>query len=258
MTPNLSVVIPAYNEADRLPPFLADVRGYLRRTHRPDGEVIVVDDGSLDGLGDAVRRIAADWPQLTLLRHESNRGKGAALRTGILAASGEFILLADADGATPIEHEAGLREALERGADVAVGSRLCDGRGVSRQRHWHRALSGRTFAWLTRHLLALPVRDTQCGFKMFRQATATGLIPRCRERGYLLDVELLALAQQTGCRIAEVAVSWRDVPGSKLRVARDGPKMLLGLWRVRGSVLAQMRSTAPLRGEETPAVGAIP
>jgi dolichyl-phosphate beta-glucosyltransferase len=229
----VSVVIPAYNESKRLPPYLAAIRAYFQAARPLDYEVIVVDDGSGDGLSEHVGRVAAGWPQLSVLRHTCNQGKGAAIRTGVLAASGGLILLADADGATPIEEEAKLRSAIGRGADIAVGSRLAAAAGVTRSRACHRRLFGRAFAWLARRLLALPVRDTQCGFKMLRRGAGQRLIPLCREPGYLLDLELLAWARALRYRVAEVAVSWAEVPGSKLRLVRDGWAMFRGLWRIR-------------------------
>jgi dolichyl-phosphate beta-glucosyltransferase len=241
---DLSLVIPAFNEADRLPPYLRAIRDYLPGAALNGFEVIVVDDGSTDDTAGVVARSFADWPDLRVLRRSPNRGKGAAVRYGVLAAGGEFILVTDADGATPIEEESKLRVAIGRGADLAVGSRMLKSPGVDRNRRWHRELSGRAFAWIAGTLLSLTVRDPQCGFKMLRRNVAVRLARRCRERGYLLDAELLALAQSLGYRISEVAVSWREVPGSKLRLARDAWAMLRGLRRIRNSI----RSAGPSDG----------
>jgi dolichyl-phosphate beta-glucosyltransferase len=244
MATRLSIVIPAYNEAERLPPYLAEIRDYLRKAHWLDWELVVVDDGSQDGL----EHVLEDRDGLVLLRHERNQGKGAALLTGVTAASGELVLLADADGATPIAEERRLREAIEQGADLAVGSRLALDRTATRERTWHRELCGRSFAWFVRRLLSLPVHDTQCGFKMFRKEAGLALFALCRERGYLLDVELLAFAHRLGYRIAEVPVSWKDVPGSKLSLIHDGRTMLSGLWQVRKSVRSLHGTTQQARG----------
>jgi len=242
----LSLVLPAYNEAERLPPYLVAVRAYLdgtcgtgfqpvnsRQVGNLSYEVIVVDDGSTDGLEGVLRAAAADWPQLRSIRHPKNLGKGAAVRTGVLASRGQRVLFADADGATPIDQEGRLREAICGGADVAVGSRLVAGEGLSRSRNWLRAWIGRTFARLARGLLRLPVRDTQCGFKMFRGDAARALFAEVQEPGYLFDLEVLARAQRRGMKIVEVPVSWREIPGGHFRLVRAMPRILLGLWRLR-------------------------
>jgi dolichyl-phosphate beta-glucosyltransferase len=238
---DLSIIIPAYNEAHRLPPYLASIREYYRGSRCADYEVVVVDDGSGDDTASIVRDAGRDWPQLRLLRHRDNAGKGEAIRTGMSASRGELVLLADADGATPIAAEALLREAIHRGADLAVGSRLI-GRGESLcHRPWHRAVCGAAFASLAGAVLGLPVRDPQCGFKMIRREVGERLMRSCREHGYLLDAELLALATTLGYRIDEVAVSWTDVPGSRLSLLRDGGRMLGGLWRVRTAIRSYER-----------------
>jgi dolichyl-phosphate beta-glucosyltransferase len=229
----LSLVIPAYNEVSRLPLYLAAIRGYLGAEGAPTCEVIVVDDGSSDGLSGILGQLATDWPQLCLVRHDRNRGKGAAVRTGMLAAAGDWLLFADADGATPIEEEGKLRWALERGADIAVGSRVLGGAASLAARVWHRRLCGRVFAWAVRGLLGLPVRDPQCGFKMFRREVGLRLFGPCRDEGYLFDLEILAGACDLGYRITEIPVRWAEVPGSKVRLMRDGWRMVRGLWCLR-------------------------
>ena len=142
---SLSLIMPAYNEAGRLPPYLASVRPYLDKRYAGCYEVIVVDDGSRDDLPEVLDRLAADWPQLAVMRHPINRGKGAAVRTGMLAAGGRLLLFADADGATPIDQEMKLAEGIQAGADVAVGSRLVDSAEVTRRRTRIRGLVGRLF-----------------------------------------------------------------------------------------------------------------
>jgi dolichyl-phosphate beta-glucosyltransferase len=233
MSPALSLIIPAYNESARLPPFLQTTRDYLAAVFGERYEVIVVDDGSADGMPGILAAAAGDWPQLSVLRHAQNQGKGAAVRTGMLAARGELLLFADADGATPIAEEARLRAAIEAGADLAVGSRLTAGAHVATERHWLRGLLGRMFASLARRCAGTAVRDTQCGFKMFRREVGRTLFSRVQERGYLLDVEVLLWAERLGYRIAEVPVNWTEQADSRLNMRRDGWKMLYGLWRLR-------------------------
>lgn len=227
-----SLVIPALNEADRLPPYLAEVRSHLDAQFA-DYEVIVVDDGSTDGLGHALEQQLPSWPQLKMIRHSHNQGKGAAVRTGMLAARGTLRLFADADGATPISEEIALRAALQRGADVAVGSRLIAADDVARRRTWGRAIIGRGFSSLARRLLPVPVLDTQCGFKMFRGEPGQRLFELARENGFLFDLELLMIADRLGCRVVEVPINWSDKPGSRLNLRREWWKILAGLWRLR-------------------------
>lgn len=232
----LSLIIPAYNECKRLPPYLSSIVTYF--THRPfvDYEIIIIDDGSADETSATIAGCLPACSRLSLLLHPRNLGKGAALRTGILAARGDWLLLADADGATPIKEEQKLRQAIEGGAASAIGSRLLETGKSDLERFWYRRFSGRIFAAITRFLFHLPVRDTQCGFKMFRRETALQVLPYCRETGYLFDLEILLWTHRLGYPIAEVPVIWRDVPGSKVCLGRDGLRMLRGLGRLRHSL----------------------
>ena len=241
----LSVILPAYNESRRLPPYLASVRGYLDERYPGGYEVVVVDDGSRDGLADTLAPLAVDWPELEVIRHQFNRGKGAAVRTGMLAARGRWLLFADADGATPIDQEAKLSDAIQAGADLAVGSRLIAGGDVTRRRTRARAVVGRLFAGLARRWLRIAVRDTQCGFKMFRREIGRELFSRARESGYLFDLELLVLAYRLGYRVAEVPVTWADVPGGHLSPARELGRILLGLCRLRRRLMGDDDIRAP-------------
>jgi dolichyl-phosphate beta-glucosyltransferase len=233
MTISLSIVLPAYNEASRLPPFLATVRDYVEENYPGVHEVIVVDDGSQDETGMLLVQMARHWTSLVIISHPANQGKGAAVRTGVLAARGEWILFADADGATPITETARLAKTLRQGADVAVGSRLIAMDGLVRQRSWLRRLAGRGFAALARWWLAIPEQDTQCGFKMFRRHAAQQLFSAGCEAGYLFDLELLALAHHYELRVVEVPVNWREVPGSHLNLTAELTRVLRGLVRIR-------------------------
>jgi dolichyl-phosphate beta-glucosyltransferase len=229
----LSLILPALDEGQRLPPYLQSVRGYLEQSFRQPYEVIVVDDGSRDETAAVVERLASQWPQLRLLRHAQNEGKGSAVRTGVLAARGELLLFADADGATPIEEHARLAAAIAQGADVAIGSRLLADPAIRRSRHRYRELTGRLFALAARRVLRISVHDTQCGFKMFRAAAGRRLFAALTETRYLFDLELLVLAQRFGLRVVEVPIHWREVPGGHLHPLRELPRIVAGLWRLR-------------------------
>jgi len=236
---NLSLVIPAYNEAARLPRFLESVREYLVAHYPESHEAIVVDDGSSDNLEPILQQFAVGWPQLRWIRHAQNQGKGAAVRTGVAASRGRLVLFADADGATAISEEARLAAAIHAGADVAIGSRLAATDHARRSRTWLRGLAGRCFAALARQMLRLPIRDTQCGFKMFRGEAGRQLFAEVHEQGYLFDLELLALASRLGYQIAEIPVTWTEIPGSHLSLSRDFLRILVNLWRLRAR-LARM------------------
>jgi dolichyl-phosphate beta-glucosyltransferase len=229
----LSLILPAYNESRRIPPYLETIRHYLDARYRNCYEVIVVDDGSSDHLLETLTLTCGDWPEFKFIRHPRNLGKGAAVRTGVQAARGDRILFADADGATPIDEERKLSVALAAGAELAIGSRLTADSQVVRRRTWGRAVAGRLFAAVARRTFSLSVRDTQCGFKMFRRRPAERLFALSQENGYLFDIEILAFAQQLGYRVAEVAINWADRPGSRLNLWKDAGMILAGLRRVR-------------------------
>ena len=229
----LSLILPAYNEAARLPPYLRAIRAYLDARAVGPYEVIVVDDGSQDGLPELLNQFSADWPQLRWIGHTQNLGKGAAVRTGVLAAQGASILFADADGATPIEEERRLSDAIREGADLAIGSRRMPGADTRRSRQFVRQLLGAAFAGLARRLLRLPVHDTQCGFKMFRADVGRRLFSMTTESRYLFDLELLVLAQRLSYKIVEVPINWREVPGGHLHPVRELPQIIAGLWHLR-------------------------
>lgn len=253
MCTTLSVVIPAYNEADRLPPFLDTARTYLDGVWLNGYEVIVVDDGSRDATACLVGGRLEGWERLRLLQHARNRGKGAAIRHGVLAAHSELILVADADGATPIADEKLLREAIETGADLAVGSRRLRGAGALVTRAAHRAAIGQAYAALARWAVPMSVKDPQCGFKMFRREVAQHLVRLGCEDGYLIDTEVLGLAHRLGYRTVEVGITWREVSGSKVNFARDTARMIIGLARVRRLITAQAASDpAPAAIESRP------
>jgi dolichyl-phosphate beta-glucosyltransferase len=234
--PHLSVVIPAFNEARRLPPYLDEVIGFLEGRGQP-WEVVVVDDGSTDGTGAAVRALAARHPGLRLLPLGRNRGKGAAVRAGMLAAVGAFRLFADADGATPIAELKRLEPALAAGADVVIGSRALSDPAVTVRARPHRVVAGRLFNWLAARLGVRGVADSQCGFKLFTGAAAERLFGALQTAGFAFDVELLLRAQALGYRIVEVPVNWADQEGSKVGVLSSGPGMLSQVlmvrWRMR-------------------------
>lgn len=215
------MIIPAYNEAERLPVFLDSVLAWCRE-HEPSFEVIVVDDGSSD---DTVK--LAMQRDVRVISHKQNAGKGAAVRTGMQAARGELRLFADADGATSMDE---LPTLLEADADVAIGSR--EGRDKRVDASALRRFLGRWFNRAVRMGAIKGIRDTQCGFKLFRPA-AHGLFEVAQEDGFAFDVELLLLAQNMDLSVKEVFVNWTEMPGSKVSLLRDGMKMLKAVRRIK-------------------------
>jgi dolichyl-phosphate beta-glucosyltransferase len=232
----VSVVIPAYNEELRVGPVLADIVTSLRRAGRTH-EVIVVDDGSMDGTSRLVNDLAAQYPELRLIRLPENRGKGHAVRTGVVNSRGEVVLFADADGATPIGELARLEAALDAGADIAIGSRALANAEVKVNARAYRRLIGRLFHFLVSSLTVAGFQDTQCGFKLFRRHAAHDLFSRMLMSGFSFDVEVLLMAERRGYRAAEVPVNWTHQPGSKVNLALDSMRMMRDLFIIRGNAL---------------------
>lgn len=227
----LSVVVPAYNEARRLRTTLPRLLEYLSRLDEP-AEIIVVDDGSTDGTGEAVTELSRNNPAVVLLRSPQNRGKGASVRQGVLASRQDHILFTDADLSAPIDEAAKLRAWLVRGYDVAIGSRRLPGSEIPVRQPWLRGLAGRAFTALVSVLFLPSIRDSQCGFKAFRRPAAEVIFRRQRLDGFGFDVEVLWLARRLGYRVVEVPIVWRDDPESHIRLLRDSAGMLLDLVRV--------------------------
>jgi dolichyl-phosphate beta-glucosyltransferase len=235
--PDLSIVIPAFNEEARLGPTLEAYISYCRQTARRV-EVIVVDDGSLDRTSVVVNSFAARHPEVRLIRLAENQGKGQAVRSGVVNAQGKRILFADADGATPLSEIERLEAALEVGADVAIGSRALHDEGVKIKARLYRRVIGRIFHGLVELLTVPRVKDTQCGFKLFRGPVAHDLFSRMRIRGFSFDVEVLMMAQRRGYAIVEVPVNWTHQPGSKVNLVTDSARMLRDLFLIRGRYLS--------------------
>jgi dolichyl-phosphate beta-glucosyltransferase len=240
--PVLSIVIPAFNESDRLPPNLHHMVRFMASDPQwLPAEIVVVDDGSHDGTGPAVAAIEpAEGIELRLCTHPHNRGKGAAVRTGFRNARGSLVLLTDADLAAPIEEVGRLGDAA-RGGAIAVGSRAIDRTLITNPQPWYRDIMGRTFNLVVRALGLSTISDTQCGFKLFPGDLARALAAAQQVDGFAYDVEHLVLARSWGFTAHEIGVHWRHVEASRVLAVRHSAQMLRDLirlwwWRFTGAL----------------------
>jgi dolichyl-phosphate beta-glucosyltransferase len=229
-----SLVVPAFDERGRIERAIDGISAWLRT--KPGGwewEVIVVDDGSSDGTAEIAERAAAaaNLP-VRLLRHGTNRGKGAAIRTGVLASTGDPVLVSDTDLSTPLTEWVKLAERLPT-RPIAIGSRALDEDLVRRRQPFYRQFMGKIFNGFVRTLAVHGIHDTQCGFKLFRGDVARELFADARIDRFAYDVEILYLARQRGIEIAEVPVLWFNSPESKVSVVQDSLRMLRDLARIR-------------------------
>jgi len=229
---DISVVIPAYNEEERLEPSIGKISEYLRSSGYVY-EIIVVDDGSTDSTVDVAKRAASKDPAVRLVANRSNRGKGYSVKNGFLNSVGRFVLFSDADLSTPIEELGLFMDIMEGGADIVIGSRAMRGSDIIKRQPIYRMLMGKTFNKIVRLFTVRGIKDTQCGFKLFRRGSCMGLFEAQRIERFAFDVELLFLAVRKGLVIREIPVRWINSPQSKVDVVRDSARMLLDIIRLR-------------------------
>ncbi|MBA3514101.1 MAG: glycosyltransferase family 2 protein [Pyrinomonadaceae bacterium] len=228
MSISLSIVIPAYNEAERLGTTLPKILDYLS-DNLSESELIVVDDGSTDTTAAVARErlSAAERVRTSVLSYQSNLGKGRAVRLGLLASRGEVALFSDADLSTPITETPKLVAPIFRGEwDLTFGSRALDRTLIGVHQPWRREQGGRVFNLVVRLATGLPFWDTQCGFKAFRMSVCRPILEGATVDRFGFDVELLYIAYRAGLRLKEVPVRWDHYEGSKVNVASDSVKML--------------------------------
>ena len=230
--PDLSVVIPAFNESRRLGQSLQAVAEYLDRSAGPDAEVIVVDDGSTDGTAELARR-RLENRRGRVISNARNSGKGFAVRRGVLEATGRTVLITDADLSCPIAEHSRLADAMREGSlDIVIGSRSLPDSKVEIHQHRGRELMGKTFNVFVRTLTGLPYVDTQCGFKLIDRARTRALFERLTVNGFAYDVELLLLGTRAGLRMKDVPVVWRNSTDSRVSLFGDSSRMLVDLARI--------------------------
>lgn len=235
--PEISIVVPAYNESTRIENALeriftcVDQRGW-------DAEVLVVDDGSSDQTASIVKQWMETHPRLHLIQNPGNRGKGYSVRNGLLQAAGEIVMFTDADLSAPMEEAERLFSAIQSGADVAIGSRWLDRARQTIHQPLYRQFFGRCFNWITRTVMGLPFKDTQCGFKAFRRSAAQVIFRLQTIERWGFDPEILFIAQKLGYEIREVPVTWGHDERSRLSYLRDGMKMLEEMAIIRSNSFA--------------------
>ncbi len=230
---SLSIVVPAYNEAARIGGTLEQLRNHFEANDHPV-EIIVVDDGSTDDTAGVVRAFEPGRLTVRLLANNTRSGKGAAVRKGMLAATGDLLLMYDADAPAPPDQIDRLRAAIDAGADIAIGSRDVPGAQLDPPQPWPRRVLAWTFRTIRRTLLLPNLQDTQCGCKLFRRDVAQTVFSELVETGWLFDCEILARAARRGYRITEVGITWRNHPDSRVNVWRElftTLPALLRIWR---------------------------
>ncbi len=249
MLPPISVVIPAFNEAVRIGDTLAVTTNYLEK-ESPNSEVIVINDGSTDSTGEVIRKVSAvpSSVAVKLLENSPNRGKGAAVRTGLCSATKPIGVFFDADLSTPIDELPKIVEPIARGeADIAFGSRALNRKLIGNRQPWRREQGGRVFNLVVRVATGLPFWDTQCGFKAFRMEACRPIIESAKIIGFGFDVELLLLAQRAGLRLREIPVRWNHHEGSKIRFVRDSMQMLKEVMSLRANTSLVPKQTDDTR-----------
>jgi dolichyl-phosphate beta-glucosyltransferase len=239
----LSVVIPAFNEAARLPGTLDSVTRYLSGRHYR-AEVIVADDGSTDGTAESLRDVPSRGVRVRILQLE-HRGKGAAIRDGMLAARGRYVLFMDADNSSRITEIERMLPAAEAGARVVIGSRYVEKGSVKLRQPWYRVVVSRVGNRMIRATVLPGIKDTQCGFKVFEGGVARELAARLTRTGYGFDIELLVLARRLGYEVVELPVSWYDAAGTRIRPVRSSIQTLRELAWIRAHYANELDLSVP-------------
>ena len=262
--PQLSIVIPAYNEAARIEAALERVMSCVAEQGW-DAEVLVVDDGSKDATAAIVPRWAAAHPRLHLVKNNGNRGKGYSVRNGLLQSAGEVVMFTDADLSAPMEEANRLLTAIAEGADLAIGSRWMDRAKQTIHQPLYRQFFGRCFNWITRRVMGLPYKDTQCGFKAFRRDAAQVIFRLQTIERWGFDPEILFIARKLKYKVREVPVTWGHDERSRMSYLKDGMKMLEEMAVIRANFLkgrydeaiAEMKDTSGMITPQVQKVGKI-
>ncbi len=229
---DISVIIPAKDEEKRLPGFLQSLVTHCRKSDLRY-EIIVVDDGSTDRTAEMAMTFQSDFPDLNLIKLGRNHGKGHAVKQGLLAAHGDVVLFMDADGSTPATEIESNLQPLREGYDIVIGSRLLNREGSSVKALAHRRFIGAVFNGLVHTFLIKGIKDTQCGFKMFRKDVIRPLWEKVHLDGFGFDLEVLFLARKMNYKVKEVPVNWTHADGSKIDLVRDSARMFVNIFQIR-------------------------
>ena len=240
-----SIVIPAYNECNRIRPTLDEILRYAAE-RQWDAEILVVDDGSRDGTAEIIREYSRSHQQIQLVQNPGNRGKGFSVRNGMLHARGDICLFTDADLSSPIAEAEKLFDAIRQGADIAIGSRWLRAELQTERQPLYRQAYGRIFNLLLRLVLGLHFKDTQCGFKAFRREAAQQIFAQQKIERWGFDPEILFLARRMGFRTVEVPVIWAHNEGTRLHPFRDGLRMFGDVMRIRWNALTGVYATSAI------------
>lgn len=256
-TPEYSIIVPAYNESERIRSGLDQVLEHVAREGW-NAEIIVVDDGSRDRTAAIVREYAAQHPSVRLVENSGNRGKGYSVRRGMMAATGETLLFTDADLSAPFWQAEKLFDALRQGADQAIGSRWIEGSAANGKEPLRRRIASRLFKVLPRVVLGLQYKDTQCGLKAYTRRAAEQIFPRQTIERWGFDPEILFLAGKMGLKTREVSVEWAYDDRSKIHVVRDGLRMFGDIVKIRWNDLTGKYSSAKASGPPSGASSRLP
>jgi dolichyl-phosphate beta-glucosyltransferase len=232
----ISIIIAAYNEENRITLSLFKIKDYMHNQGL-DHEIIVVDDGSNDRTSEVVRGVTPDIPHLRVIRYEVNRGKGYALKTGVLASKGDVVLLSDADLSTPIEELSKLLPLIkDNSCEVVIGSRALILSDIVKKQPWWRQNMGKIFNKIVKFIVLDDFQDTQCGFKIFSGDIGRSLFRESVVERFAYDVEILARAKKKGYRIQEVPIRWINSPESRVNPLKDSFQMVFDLLKIRAKV----------------------
>lgn len=224
----ISIIIPAYNEEERIGVSIEKINKYLN-SENINAEIIVVDDGSNDN----TVNIASKFSNVKVIKQDKNKGKGAAVRRGMLAAKGDFRIFTDADLSTPIYELKKLLDYFNKGYDVCIGSRAVDYSLIKEHQPWYREMMGKTFNKIVQLLVVKGIKDTQCGFKGFNKSAAEKIFSKAKIDGFAFDVELVFLAGKFNLKIAEIPVEWYNDERSKVNPITDSTKMFIEILKIR-------------------------
>ena len=225
----ISIIIPAYNEEERIGITLEKIQTYLDQNH-PDYEILVVDDGSKDNTINIVKSLNSN---IKIIKQEINQGKGAAVRRGMLEANGDICLFTDDDLSTPIYEIEKTLKAHQEGFEVCIGSRALQSELIKEHQPWYREMMGKTFNKIVQLLVVKGIQDTQCGFKSFTSSAAKSIFEKCKINGFAFDVETVFLANKLNFSIKELPVEWYNDERSKVNPITDSTRMFLEILKIR-------------------------